>query len=156
MPVRYDISPALNLLIYICTDSLTGVTFFKTADQVPNDPRFKKEMKMIIDIFSAEIDTSLADLHLAIEKNKKVKQSGWELGKTAVVTKSTSLKFLADALKMMSPEAPSNFGIFNNKRDAIRWLGYSEQEKEVSEFWDSLKTCQSEKKVPPIPIVKSP
>lgn len=139
MPVRYDISPELNLLIYVCTGSLTGKNFFEVSDQVPQDTRYRPRMKIIIDIFAAEIDTSLSDLHLAIEKNREMKEHGQELGQAAVFTKSSSLKFLADALKIMSPEAPSNFSIFNSKKDAIRWLGLSDFEEQVLQFWDKGK-----------------
>ena len=145
MPVSYDISSNFNLLIYVCTDVWTGSIFFKTADKVPEDPRYCSNMKIIIDIFSAEIETSLSDMHLAIEKNRQLKQNGQKLGQTAILTKSTSLMFLADAFKLMSPEAPSNFGVFNNKRDAVRWLGFADAEKEVIRFWEGAKTSPAEK-----------
>ena len=140
MPVQYEISPELNLLIYICTDSLTGEKFFEVSDKVPLDSKYKPKMKIVIDIFSAEIDTSLSDLYLAIEKNKEMKRSGHELGQAAVFTKSSSLKFLGDALKLMSPEAPSNFGIFNNKQDVVRWLGLSDVEDQAIQFWEKAKS----------------
>lgn len=145
MPISYDISNTFNLLVYICTDSWTGTAFFKTADKVPEDPRYCSNMKIIIDIFSAEIETSLSDMHLAIEKNRQLKQKGQKLGQTAVFTKSTSLMFLADAFRLMSPEAPSNFGVFNNKQDVVRWLGFTDAEKEVIRFWEGAKTSPPEK-----------
>ena len=143
MPISYDIHPELNLIIYICTDIFTGGEFFKVGDIAAHDTRLKNEMKIIIDLFSAEIETSLSDLHLAIAKNKELKQKGHEVGKTAVITKSTSLNFLGDALKLMSHDSPSNFGIFNNRHDAIRWLELPE--KETMLFWDSAEIKASEK-----------
>jgi len=97
-------------------------------------------MKIIIDIVDAEIDTSVSDLRLAIEKNKMLTANGQKLGQTAVYTQSTSLKFMADALKIMSPDAPSTFSLCSNRHDAISWLGLSEFENEVIQFWDAVST----------------
>lgn len=143
MPILYDISPEINLLIYICTETLNGVKFFETADKAVQDPYYRPQMKMIIDISTAEIDTSVSDMRLAIEKNKILMAGGQKLGLVAVYTQSTSLKFLADALKIMSPDAPSTFSLCSNKRDAISWLGLSELEKEVVQFWDAASAKAS-------------
>lgn len=62
---------------------------------------------------------------------------GKEVGRTAVLTKSSSLNFLAEAFKLMSPEAPANFGIFNTQKDVIRWLDLPEEA--VHQFWQQLK-----------------
>lgn len=138
MAIYYNISPQLNILIYVCTGVFTGATFFETGDKVNLDPRFTLGMKVIIDIDRAEIEASVSDLHLAVAKNKQIKESGKEMGQTAVYTQSTSLKFLGNALRMFSPEAPTNFGIYHDKLEAIRWLGYSETEQDVLIFWDSI------------------
>ncbi len=87
---------------------------------------------VIIDFYLAELEISVADLRFAIEKMKETKQRGQEV-RTAVLTKSTSLKFLGDALKLMSAESPFEFSIFNTEKDAIRWLNLSEEES--LQFW---------------------
>jgi hypothetical protein len=79
------------------------------------------------------------DLYLAVEKNKELNKKGRQLGQTAVLTLSTGLKFLGDALKIFSPEAPTNFGIFNTRIEAIRWLGLSDAETETHNFWDATQ-----------------
>ena len=143
MPISYDINPKLDLIVYICTETFTGAEFFKTGDAAALDPRLRNGTKIIIDLFSAEIETSISDLQLAITKNREIQQKGQELGKTAILTKSTSLNFLGDALKLLAHDSPSNFSIFNNRYDAIRWLELPE--KETMLFWDSAEVKASEK-----------
>jgi hypothetical protein len=140
MPILYDIAPQLNLVIYVCADSLTGLKFFETADRAAADSRYSPKMKIIIDILHAEINTSVSDMHLAIEKNKQLKQNGHELGQAAVLTDSPGLNFLADSLRLMSSEAPKDFALFNNRKDIISWMGFLEHEKEINKFWNTLST----------------
>ncbi len=132
MPVHYDISPSLNLVVYICTEGVSTVNFFETGDRVALDHRLKPNTNAIIDFYLAELEISVADLRFAIEKMKETKQRGQEV-RTAVLTKSTSLKFLGDALKLMSAESPFDFSIFNTEKDAIRWLKLYEEE--ALQFW---------------------
>ncbi len=132
MPVHYDISPSLNLVLYICTETVSAVNFFQAGDKVTLDSRLQLKTNVIIDFYLAELEISVADLRFAIEKMKETKQRGREV-RTAVLTKSTSLKFLGDALKLMSTESPFEFSIFNTEKDAIRWLNLSEEES--LQFW---------------------
>lgn len=132
MPVHYDISPSLNLVLYICTETVSTVKFFEAGDRVTLDSRLSQNTSVIIDFYLAELEVSVTDLRFAIEKMMETKQRGQEV-RTAVLTKSTSLKFLGDALKLMSAESPFDFGIFNTEKDAIQWLNLSEQE--TLQFW---------------------
>lgn len=136
MPVHYDISPNLNLVVYICTETVTAVKFFKTGDEVALDPRFQPKMNVIIDFYLTELELSTSDLRFALEKMKETKQNGQEV-RTAVLTKSTSLKFLGDALHLMQTESPFDFGIFNTEKDAMRWLGLDEEEALL--FWTETR-----------------
>lgn len=147
MAVFYDIAPELNLLIYVVTDKLTGVGFFEAAAQVDQDERYTSDMKIIIDISDAEIETSVSDLHLAVKKNKELKSKEKKLGQTAVYTHSSSLIFLAEALRVLSPDAPTNFNIFNNEKEAVQWLGFEKTELQVLQWWGKVRT-QPEAPVP--------
>lgn len=137
MPVIYDIFPELNLVIYVCTDTITTKKFFEVGDQVALDPRFRAKMNIIIDIFDSEIETSVSDISYVIQKNEETKRSGKELGKTAVFTKSTALRFLGDTIQLLSAENISPFGFFYNQADLFKWLNIPQ--KTAQENWDALK-----------------
>ena len=136
MPVHYDISPSLDLVVYICTEAVSTVKFFETGDKVALDTRLQPKMNVIIDFYLAELELAASDLRFAIEKMKETRQRGHEV-RTAVLTKSTSMKFLGDAIKFMSHESPFDFSIFNTEKDAVRWLGISEEEALL--FWTKTR-----------------
>ena len=132
MPIHYDISTNLNLVVYICTKTVSAATFFQAGDKVALDPRLQPKMNIIIDFYLAELELAASDLRFAIEKMKETRQRGHEV-RTAVLTKSTSMKFLGDAIKFMSHESPFDFSIFNTEKDAVRWLGLSAED--TLQFW---------------------
>lgn len=145
MPVQYDISPSLNLVVYICTGTVTAIDFFKTGDQVSADSRLQPKTNVIIDFYPAELEISVSDLKFAIEKMKETRKRGQEV-RTAVLTKSASLKFLGDTVRLMSIESPFEFGIFNTEKDAIRWLGLPEED--ALQFWTHTKKMYAENESP--------
>lgn len=132
LPVHYDISPNLNLVLYICTETVSTVKFFEAGDRAALDPRLNPKANVIIDFYLAELDVSVPDLRFALEKMKETKQRGQEV-RTSVLTKSTSLKFLGDALSLMSVESPFDFSIFNTEKDAIHWLNLPQEE--TLQYW---------------------
>ena len=138
MPVYYDIFIDLNLVIYVCTEVVTPADFFKVGDNVALDPRLKEEMKIIIDFFYADLETVVSDLYLAITKDKEVKQSGRRNGQTAVLTTSTALKYVGDALRLLSIDSITNFGIFHTEQDVIHWLGLPD--KETLRCWVDVRS----------------
>jgi len=138
MPVYYDIFIDLNLVIYVCTEVVTPADFFKVGDNVALDPRLKEEMKIIIDFFYADLETAVSDLYLAITKDKEVKQSGRRNGQTAVLTTSTALKYVGDALRLLSIDSITNFGIFHTEQDVIHWLGLPD--KETLRCWSDVRS----------------
>lgn len=137
MPVIYEIHPELNLIIYVCTGTITTRNFFEAGDQVALDPRLKAKMNIIIDVFDSEIETSVSDLQLIIYKNKESKDAGRELGKSAIYTASTALKLLGDTIHLLSMESISPFGFFTHENDLIAWLGLPQDE--TRQRWAALK-----------------
>jgi hypothetical protein len=138
MPIYYDIFSDLNLVIYVCIGTVTPVNFFKIADVVTLDPRLKTEMKVIIDFFHANLEITVSDLKLAITKDKEAKQRGQKVGQTAVLTKSSALKYAGDALRLLSIDSITNFGIFHTEQDAIHWLKLPD--KETLLCWSEIRS----------------
>jgi hypothetical protein len=138
MPVYYDIFSDLNLVVYVCIGTVTPVDFFKIADNVTLDLRLKAEMKIIIDFFHADLETVVSDLQLAITKDKEAKQRGQRNGQTAVLTTSTALKYVGDALRLLSIDSVTNFGIFHTEQDVIHWLGLPD--KETLRCWSEIRS----------------
>ena len=137
MPISYEIFPQQNLLIYVFTDAITITEFFQVGDAVAQDPRYRGKMKIIMDMFSAELDVSVPDLYLAIRKHREARQRGQEVGQTAVVSTNRSLQYLGETLTLLSFDSIANFGIFYNKMAAIRWLKLPEEE--TLQCWQEIR-----------------
>jgi hypothetical protein len=137
MPIDYDIYPELNLIVYAATGSVTPVGFFQVGDDVARDPRMKPKMNIILDFFSAEVETNVADLQLAIRKYHEARQLGHEVGRTAILTKSGAMKLLGEALKNLSLDTVTNFGVFHTEQDVIRWLALPE--RDTLQRWSELR-----------------
>jgi hypothetical protein len=118
--------------LYICTETVSTFKFFEVGDKVSRDCRLQPNTNVIIDFQLAELDILASDLRFVIEKMKETQQKGREI-RTAILTKSTSLRFLGDAIKIMSAESPFDFSIFNTEKDAVRWLGLPEDK--TMQFW---------------------
>ena len=147
MPVYFDIRPDLNLIIYVCLGTVNAVEFYRAADAATFDARLTDDMKIIIDLFSAQLDAFPSDLPLALRKKKQMDQEGRKLGQTAVITKSSGLKFMADALKLMSSQSPVTIDVFHNIQDALIWLGLLDIKEEVIQFLTDFKRESMEKVV---------
>ncbi len=135
MPVTYNILPEKNLIIYFCSKSITSSEFFKVAELAGLDPRYSIGQRIIIDFFNANFETSLSDLKAAVAENQKVIQRGGRLGKTAVISKSASLKFMRDALMLLAGESLPPVDIFSTAKDALKWLDIDESCE--AEIWES-------------------
>jgi|GEM_PF-1528418 len=142
MPVLYDINPSLNLIIYFAAGTITSAEFFETANIARRDRRLKEDTRVLIDFFSARLELTPSDLKLALRERQKMAEEGLELGQTAVITKSSGMKLLADALQLMSANA-YHLGIFHNMHDALRWLELAEKEQEATQFWEDTKNGKS-------------
>jgi hypothetical protein len=136
MPIIYKIFPEQNLVIYVGMGLITPTEFFKVGDEALQEPNAKENMKVILDFFNAELETSVADIHLAIFKNKEAKELGKGIGQTAVYTRSAAMEFLGEALRQISFDSVTNFSFFHNRRDAILWLGLPEELTTAN--WDTL------------------
>lgn len=136
MPIIYNIFPELNLIIYVGTGLVTPTEFFQVGDEVLQNPSVTENMKVILDFFNAELETSVSDIHLAILKNNEAKQLGKGVGQTAVYTRSATMKFLGEAVRQISFDSVANFSIFHNQSDAIQWLGL--EEESVIASWETL------------------
>ena len=53
MSVSYNISPELNIILYVCEGLVSGSDLFNTAEIIFKDKRYKYGMVILIDLLSA-------------------------------------------------------------------------------------------------------
>ena len=137
MPFNYEISEDLNLLIYVGVGTVNAKDFFKTGDEVAGDSRLRPRMKIIIDVTLCEFEVYPGDFKLVAQKFNESKQRGQEVGRTAVVSHSTGLKLLNDAIKLIMYETSLDTRIFHTEADALRWHGLPEET--ALPFWMQVR-----------------
>ena len=137
MPIRYDISPTLNMLIFVCKGPVTAAEFFQTADMIFFDARRKPGLITIVDLFSAMENFHLQDIYDAIKRMEKSKVRGFEAGPIVLLSRSTGIHVLADTFQLLPSKAGFKMKAFHTMEDAIKWLDCLELKQEIIEFWQA-------------------
>ena len=144
MPIRYCISPELNIILYVGEEILTGSEYFKAAELASLDEHRKWGMTTIVDILSVEADFDLEDMHRAIDFAKNLPQKGLEPEQVVLLTHSKGIYLISNALKMMSDKNPIKVDVVSTLDDLISLLGFSERRQEFIRFYNEFKFGKQE------------
>lgn len=139
MPVRYNISPELHIVIYVCRGLITAAEVFATANTVFVDKRRRPGLITIIDLLYAVENLYLEDLYETTRRIEKKADEGFVPGPIVLLSRSKGIQVLADAIQLLPSRIPFRMGVFHTMEDAITSLGLSELREEIIEFWhDSI------------------
>lgn len=139
MPIRYDIHPGLDFLLYVFEGECSAREYFDLYHLVYlNDNRRHHGMKILIDLSKAEFYFEAENLREAIAIMAGNKEEGHPRDRVALLSKGSSMELLTNTLKLLGADLPMDLDIFHNSHDAIRWLGLAEQEKETLLFWQEF------------------
>ncbi len=139
MPIRYCIHPELNMILYIGEGVVTAAEYFKTATIASQDPRRKWGMINIVDMLGAEEDFDLQDVRRAIEIGKSFFDRGLKLEPMAVLSYSTGVRLVADAVKLMSVDVKLEFEVYSSIEEMIEAMGYSSCKQELISFYEHCR-----------------
>jgi hypothetical protein len=135
MPVHYDISPALNMVLFICEGPVTGSELFQASELATNDHRFRHGMFIAIDLFSANDRFELTDIQGAVAQMNGTAEKGYERGKIVVLSRSTGVHLLVEMINLLPSKVELNLQAFQTLEAAIDSLGLSASKKEIIQFW---------------------
>ncbi len=139
MPIRYDIHPGLDFLLYIFEGECSAREYFDLYHSIYlKDNRRHHGMKILMDLSKAEFYFEVENLREATAIMADNKESEYPRDRVALLSKSYNIKLIADTLKLKADNLPMELDAFNNFHDAARWLGLAEQEKEAVLFWQTL------------------
>lgn len=136
MPIHYAILPELDLLLYIFRDEFSATDYFRMYDAVYLDERRHHGMKIIMDLRHGILNHDAEDFKAAVEIVRVNHEQGFAPDHVALVTHSSLMKHLTDAIILLADELPMHLSVFHNQHDAIRWLGLSANEADVMQFWE--------------------
>ena len=140
MSICYNISPELNMLIYICKGLITPAEFFNMTNTASLDTRRKHGMMTVIDILSAEVDFELKDMHYVIDLTNDMAAKGLEPESIVVLTQSKGMHLVGEAMESLPSKAKLKLNMLYSLDDVITSFGLSEFRQEVIQFWEESKS----------------
>lgn len=139
MTVRYNISPELNMVIYICSGEVTGSEILKTADIAYLDKRRRHGMITVTDLFDAEVDFELDDLKSFLHWTEAMKGRGFEPEQIVMLTQNKGLILTCNALNLLSVDIVLKLSAFYSLDEAIAALNLLDSQDEIIQFWKESK-----------------
>ena len=131
MPFSNVINAELGAVILIAKGYCTTKELVEKEAETFKDPQRRPNMKLIIDLRLANIDADLDSIKTMIARNRELKHSGWELEKTALITKNHLLVSLARAYELMGDGLHLKMTICDTLEEAITWLGLDAEKERV-------------------------
>lgn len=132
MSVGYKILPEINLIVAHAHGVCSTASLLRLNKDSIADPDRKPNMKILMDLRFCSLDVDLADIKAMIEFNKELKQKGWEMESTAFITNSSLVEILCQAYELMSAGLGIHLKVFSEVKDALEWLGLSENLNTIS------------------------
>ena len=138
MAIHYSINPKFDLIIYVCKGLITASEFFKIQDLAALEKDYKKSgMTSIIDLFLASADFELEDLRHVINYAKR---TGFEYGKTVILTRNKAVHLTVNALNLMSNGIDLKIASSDSMESALTSIGFSKDIQEIIQFWNESKS----------------
>jgi hypothetical protein len=138
MTTSYKIVPELNLIYYRVSGLCKASDLLQVERKAFTDPLRRPGMKIIFDTLNAEIELEVKDIFDGVALNKQLKNTGWELEKTAVLSRSRTAETISDTFQLIADGLSIKLSIFRTLPDALQWLELQEYEKEIQDIQVSL------------------
>ena len=136
MPVHYNITTALNMIIFVCQGFVSGPELFEASDLAQSDQRFQYGMIILIDLLSAADNFELKDVRVAIQRMNNTAEQGHARADIVLLSMNTRIKFLVNTMHLMPNKVPLKIKICLTFDQAIDSLGLGESKAEIVQFWD--------------------
>jgi hypothetical protein len=141
MPVRYNISLELNIILYVCEGLVTGSDLFKTAGVIFQDKRYKYGMLLLIDLLSATLDFELHDLRRVITETNAIKEQGLEPEQIVILSRSPGIELACKTLNLLSSKDAMKLSAFHTLEQALISLDLTTHQQEIIQFWQESKAA---------------
>jgi hypothetical protein len=141
MPVRYNISSELNIIIYVGEGLVTGSDLFNTSGSIFKDKRYKYGMVLLIDLLSATVNFELQDLRRVITETDAAKEKGLEPEQIIILSRSTGIHLACKTLDLLSSTDALRLSAFHTLEQALISLDFTTHQQEIIQFWHESKAA---------------
>jgi hypothetical protein len=155
MPLRYKVSPELNMVLYIGDGFLKPSHFFDLEKTIFLEYPRPPGIITLVDLLDASTYFELDDIHHFIDHIKGMTKGGLEPGPYFMLTNDRGLHLLVHAADLMAGKFDLKAGTYHTLHDAITALGLSDREQEVIQLWNACK-LDSSRIAPDLTDAKTP
>jgi hypothetical protein len=143
MPVNYNISPGLKMVIYYCSGVITISEIFKALESAVFDKRRISGLITMIDYSDAVENVQWGEWKELISRTESLIDRGILTVLLVLISHSTAMRLLVDVINMLPRKVPFRMQVVSTVADAISLLGLSESKEEVIQLWNESKSLSA-------------
>ncbi len=142
MPVSYNISSDLKLVIYYASGVVTSSEIITASESAILDKRRVSDLMTIIDFSDAVENVQLEEWHELTRRVDEMIEKGIFPIPFVMISNSTSMQLLVDMFNLWPHKAPFKMVMVSTIEEAISLLGLSESKEEVIQLWNECKALK--------------
>ena len=139
MPVSYNISSDLKLVIYYASGVVTSSEIITASESAILDKRRVSDLMAIIDFSDAVENVQLEEWHELTRRVDEMIEKGIFSIPFVMISNSTSMQLLVDMFNLWPHKALFRMVMVSTIGEAISLLGLSESKEEVIQLWNECK-----------------
>ena len=142
MPVSYNISSDLKLVIYYASGVVTSSEIITASESAILDKRRVSDLMAIIDFSDAVENVQLEEWHELTRRVDEMIEKGIFPIPFVMISNSTSMQLLVDMFNLWPHKALFRMVMVSTIGEAISLLGLSESKEEVIQLWNECKALK--------------
>ena len=142
MPVSYNISSDLKLVIYYASGVVTSSEIITASERAILDKRRVSDLMTIIDFSDAVENVQLEEWHELTRRVDEMIEKGIFSIPFVMISNSTSMQLLVDMFNLWPHKALFRMVMVSTIGEAISLLGLSESKEEVIQLWNECKALK--------------
>ncbi len=142
MPVSYNVSSGLKLVIYHASGVVTGSEIRNAIESAILDKRRVSDLITIIDYSDAVENVQLDEWHELIRRADELLNKGIFVIPFVMISNSTSMQLLVDMFNLWPHKGPFRMVMVSTIEEAISLLGLSGSKEEVIQLWNECKALK--------------
>ena len=139
MPITFRIVPEIQLLMYAGVGACTVNELLRAEDLAAHDPLRQPHMKILLDLFEADIDFDLSHLSELKALNRARLAQGLEPEPTAAVTRHRFAVVMSQTLHFLTEGLGLKMGAFYTLPDALHWLELDDHTAQILELQETMR-----------------
>lgn len=139
MPVTYRLVPEIELLMYIGVGACTVEELMRAEEQSARDPLRQPQMKILIDVFEANIEFDLSHLPGLISVNRARIDRGYSPEPTAALTRHRFAVVLSQTIHFLTDGLGLKMSSFYTLPDALHWLELEAHTAEIGKLQEAMR-----------------